>query len=200
MTTTTITQTVNDVITTREQADAAIADIAKWKAKEQKITGEMNQEIERVKRTHADDLNDLGKKIGDRFTQLKEWAEKNPSLFENPKSIRTVHGVMGFRTGKYELNQIEGWTEERSIEKLVELNAKAIEAREDGTADHASFMERITPFLRYVPDIDAQGIISVRECFTKKELAQIGCEIDRATRFYLTPKIESPETKVQEVA
>lgn len=188
-------------ITSREEMERAVADIAKWQSKEQKLTAAMNLEIERVKRTYTDDLADLKLKIEDRVDEVQEWAESNRGLFVNPKSITTVHGTIGFRSGKLAVNNIDGWSWERIVEKLVEFATLSKKHRDEGTSpDPASFAERIVAYLRFTPELNKQALIADRATFAENELLQIGCEIGRETTFFVKAKIETPEQQLQEAA
>jgi phage host-nuclease inhibitor protein Gam len=194
-----IKKEVEPAITTREAAVIALGEIAKWQAKEQKLTGEMNVEIERVKRTYAADLADLNTKISARFTEIKQWAVANKELFVDPKSITTTHGTFGFKIGNYELCNVRGWPWKRVIEKLVDFAQLSAAKKKEGIeADPESFEERIVAYLKFSPEINKAAILADRATFRKEELLWIGCEIDRQETFYVEPKLETTETRLQE--
>jgi len=187
-------------ITSKEEAEVALGEIAKWQAKEQKLTGEMNVEIERVKRTYTEDIADLTGKIDTRFEAIKDWAEANKTLFKDPRSITTPHGSFGFRTGNFAVMKSDDWTWPKVIKKLVELATASKEKKDAGEeVDPASFSERIITYLKLKPDINKERLIEDRDTFKKEELVeQIGCWVECEETFFVEATLQTTETRLQD--
>ncbi len=62
----------------------------------------------------------MNKKISDSFTTVMRWAEQNRREFKDARSITTPSGKLGYRTGNYFVDAIEGRTQKSALEFLLE--------------------------------------------------------------------------------
>lgn len=96
---------------TREQADTAFAEFAAQDAREQKITASMDEQITRIREKYQPDLKACTDAKEKAFDTMQVYALENRDvLFSKKKSVETIHGVFGFRTGTPKLKTKKGFT------------------------------------------------------------------------------------------
>lgn len=96
---------------TREQADTAFAEFAAQDAREQKITASMDEQITRIREKYQPDLKACADAKEKAFDTIRVYALENRDvLFSKKKSVETVYGVFGFRTGTPKLKTKKGFT------------------------------------------------------------------------------------------
>jgi phage host-nuclease inhibitor protein Gam len=169
-----------EVIRTREEADRLLGDIASLKSKEQQITGEMNEAITALRRNYDAQLVTLGADLDEKTAIVKDWADANPAEFGERKSLALTHGEIGYRIGNPALKTLAGWTWDRVLERL----------RQGGW---------MSQYLRIKQEVDKEKIIADRATLGES-LASIGVRVVQAETFFIEPKIETPETRLQEAA
>jgi len=96
---------------TSELMELAFADYARADARAQKINATMDIEMTKIREKYADELgklSDLKEKSSD---IMQTYATENKAeIFAKRKSMETVHGVLGFRTGTPRLKTLKGFT------------------------------------------------------------------------------------------
>jgi phage host-nuclease inhibitor protein Gam len=96
---------------TSELYNDQLARFAAANAKQASITARMDEAITKIREKYADELEELAKIQEEAFEYVKTYAEENQeSLFTKKKSLETVHGVIGFRTGTPALKTEKGFT------------------------------------------------------------------------------------------
>lgn len=121
---------------TREQADDAFAVYAAADAKQQQITAKMDAEFTRIREKFQDELADLEQEKGKAFDVMQAYATENrEALFAKKKSIETVHGVFGFRTGTPALKTLKGFTWPAVTNMLKEFLPDYVRTIEEAAKD-----------------------------------------------------------------
>jgi phage host-nuclease inhibitor protein Gam len=169
-----------ETIRTRAEADQLVGDIATLKAQEQQITGELNEKITALRREYDLQLMQIAVDLEARTATLQDWSDRNVAEFGARKSIAFTHGEVGWRTGNPALKPLTGWTWDRVLEKL----------REGGW---------FAKYLRVKQEVNKELILADRGELGES-LKSIGVRVVQAETFYIEPKIESPETRMQEAA
>ena len=96
---------------TSEQMEQAFAEYAKADARMQKINATMDVEMTRIREKYHDELVKLEEVKGSNFDVLQAFAMENKDeMFAKKKSLETVHGTIGFRTGTPKLKTRKGFT------------------------------------------------------------------------------------------
>lgn len=94
-----------------EDMEAAFTEFATCDAKLQKINATMDVEITRIREKYADQVTALGERKDKAFDIIQAFAMDNKDeLFSKKKSMETVHGTIGFRTGTPKLKLLKGFT------------------------------------------------------------------------------------------
>lgn len=96
---------------TREEADKAFAEFAQADAKVCSLTAKMDLEMTKIREKYADQLAELNEVKEKNFDIIQTFAlENKEELFGKRKSVESVHGVFGFRTGTPKLKTLKGFT------------------------------------------------------------------------------------------
>ena len=139
--------------------------IKSWQANlEEKLT-----EIREDCQPYIDDLKKEEKAL---FARLQLWAEQNPDEFISKKSIETLHGVIGFRTGTPKLKTLRGYTW-ASVLNLVE--------------------EFLPDYTRQKTELDKQRLIDHRNEIDDKDYQKCGMQVVQDEAFFVDPKEETSE-------
>jgi len=128
---------------TRGDMENLLAQIAGIKRDEAAVKLNMDQEMAGIKARHAATLSTFTERLAPLVTAAETWATSNPAEFGKNKSIKFVHGTVGFRTGTPALALVSrkwNWT-------------MALDA-----------VQRLLPaFIRSKPEIDKDAIIAQRD-------------------------------------
>lgn len=137
-------KSVRPLISTREQAERVLGELAGLAIQRDAHVNEMNAAIVAIREAHEEPLAAIAKQMDEKTELLRGWAESNPEEFGKRKSIDMTHGTLGFRTGTPKLKTIAGWTWARVLDALrasIEdnwLRTKVEVDKERMLADHAA--------------------------------------------------------------
>jgi phage host-nuclease inhibitor protein Gam len=168
-----ITKNITPVITTREDADNRLRDLAIATSTRAGLVAEMDQEIIEIKGIYAAEISRQDDLIQAASADLEAWALAHPSDFIKPKSIEMLHGTIGFRTGTPKLKLLRGWTWEKVTQAVGVL---------------------LPNFIRNKPEVDREAILGQRDELAEF-LPSVGLKVDQDEAFFLIPKLTDPETK-----
>lgn len=108
---------------TGELYEESLAMYAAADAREQKLAAMMDEQITRIRDKYADDLNRCKETKDTSFEVVQRYCEENYNqLFDRKKSVETVHGLIGFRTGTPKLKNRKGFTW-ASVLELLKIKA-----------------------------------------------------------------------------
>lgn len=161
-------------IQTPEQAEAALAAYAIAQNRIARLEAEMNLKLTSVREHYADEMSSLSDAAKAEAARLRDYADSHPELFDKSRSIKLLHGVIGYRLGNWAVKLIRGFKAERVI-----ALAKTI----------------LGPnYIRTREDLDKDSILADRERLPPAQLASCGLRLEQAESFYITPeKSEAPE-------
>jgi len=168
-----ITKNITPRLTTREDADARLRDLALATTTRNGLVAEMDEEIIAIKDRYSEEIGLQDDLIKAASADLEAWALANPSEFIKPKSIEMMHGTLGFRTGTPKLKLLRGWTWEKVTQAVEGL---------------------LPNFIRSKPEVDKEAIIAQREELGEF-LPTVGLKVDQDEGFFIVPKLTDPETK-----
>jgi phage host-nuclease inhibitor protein Gam len=96
---------------TSETMEQAFSEYAIADAKLQKINATIDVQMTQIREKYADDIAKLNEKKDKAFDVLQAFAVENKDdLFSKKKSMESVHGTFGFRTGTPKLKTLKGFT------------------------------------------------------------------------------------------
>ena len=90
--------------------EAAFSEFAIADAKLQKINATIDVQMTAIREKYADEISKLNEKKDKAFDVLQAFAIENKELFSKKKSLESVHGTIGFRTGTPKLKTLKGFT------------------------------------------------------------------------------------------
>ena len=94
-----------------DQMETAFAEFATADAKLQKINATMDVKFTEIRDRYSDEIARLTEQKDKAFDVLQAFAlENKDDLFAKKKSMESVHGVIGFRTGTPKLKTLKGFT------------------------------------------------------------------------------------------
>lgn len=158
----------------REKADEAFAAYAAADARQQHITAKMDVEITRIREKYQDELTRLQEAKDQSFEVLQVFAiEQKETMFSKKKSLETVHGVIGFRTGTPKLKTRKGFTWGAVTNLLREFLPGYVRITEEPAKD------------RLLADRDVPETAGLFE--------KVGIFVDQEETFYVEPKKENVE-------
>lgn len=94
-----------------DQMEMAFAEFATADAKLQKINATMDVKFTEIRDRYSDEIARLTEQKDKAFDLLQAFAVENKDvLFARKKSMDSVHGTIGFRTGTPKLKTLKGFT------------------------------------------------------------------------------------------
>jgi phage host-nuclease inhibitor protein Gam len=156
---------------TAETMELAFADYARADARTQKINATMDIEMTKIREKYADELGKLSELKEKSFDIMQTFAMENKTdLFSKKKSLETVHGVLGFRTGTPKLKTLKGFTR-KSVTNLLK--------------------EFLPAYVRTIDEPDKERLIADRDFKETSALfTKVGIEVVQDESFFVEPKKE----------
>lgn len=171
-------KTPTTTIHTREEMESLVGEIAALKTREQKFTAEMNRRINEIRVDYDAALGGIAEDLKGKMAIARDWAEAHPAEFGSGKSIAMTHGAVGWRIGNPALKTLSGWTWDRVLEKL----------RGGGIW---------IKYLRVKQEVNKEALLADRH---ELVLSEAGVRVVQEEAFFVDPKIETTEARIQEAA
>jgi len=154
-----------------EEMEAAFADYAKADARTQKINATMDIEMTKIREKYAEELGTLAETKEKAFDVMQAFALENQAeLFAKKKSLDTVHGTIGFRTGTPKLKTLKGFTWSSVVHLLKEYLPGYVRMTEEPAKD------------KLLADRDNTEVSGL--------FAKVGIAVTQDESFYVEPKKE----------
>lgn len=157
---------------TSEAMEAAFSEFAIADAKLQKINATIDVQLTAIREKYADDIAKLTDKKEKAFDVLQAFAVENKDeIFSKKKSMDSVHGTIGFRTGTPKLKTLKGFTWPSVTNLLKEFLPAYVRTSEEPAKD------------KLLAD---RGLEDVSSLFSK-----VGITVTQDETFYVEPKKEN---------
>lgn len=154
-----------------EEMEQAFTDYATSDAKLQKINATMDVEITRIRNKFADSIAALQEIKDKAFDVIQAYAIDNKAeLFARKKSLETVHGTFGFRTGTPKLKLLKGFTWASVTNLLKEYLPTYVRVSEEAAKD------------KLLADRDNEKVAEY--------LVKVGVAVIQEESFFVEPKKE----------
>lgn len=154
----------------REEMENAFAEYAKADSQMQKINAEMELQMTRIRERNQSAIDALQQAKDDSFAVMQAFATEHPELFTKRKSLETVHGIIGFRTGTPKLKTGKGFTWASVLELLKTFLPSYVRTVEEPAKD------------KLLADRDDEDVAPL--------LAKCGIVVAQDESFYVEPKKE----------
>ena len=156
---------------TREQMEAAFGEYAVADAKMDKINATIDVQVTALREKWADEISRLNDVKEKAFDVMQAYAlENRDELFAKKKSMESVHGTIGFRTGTPKLKLIKGFTWGAVTKLLKEFFPSYVRTTEEVAKD------------KLLTDRDDEGATDM--------FAKVGICVTQDETFYVEPKKE----------
>lgn len=159
---------------TRDEAERAFAEFAKSDAEVQSINAKMDVEMTKIREKYADKLAELEEAKARNFEIVQTYATENKEeLFSRRKSVESIHGIFGFRTGTPKLKTLKGFTWPAVVKLCEEFLPAYIRTTNEVAKD------------KLLADRDQEEVNGMFE--------KVGIQVVQDETFYLEPKKEEAE-------
>jgi phage host-nuclease inhibitor protein Gam len=157
------------VIRTREALESLIGEIAALKNQQRLLTAAMDGQIQEIRGQYEAQLAVQNEALEQKMEHARVWSEANPQEFGAARSIETVHGVLGWRTGQPALKTLPGWTFDRVLQTLKSMGAPG--------------------YIRVKEEVHKQNLLSDRDAIGPEKLREIGLRVVQEESFFVEPKL-----------
>lgn len=156
---------------TSEVMEQAFASYSQADAKLESISSKMDLEITKIREKYQDEVQKQTELRNKAFDTLQAFAMENrEDLFAKRKSMDTVHGSLGFRTGTPSLKPLKGFTWPSVLNMLKEFLPEYVRVKEEPAKDKLLAD-------REVPEV-------------QQLLSKVGLKVDQDETFFVEPKKE----------
>lgn len=163
-------------IETRAQLDDLVGRIREMTIRKNQVLLDREVAIKSIDERTGPVLEEITTTLNIWTEQALRWAEAHPEEFGKHKSLETIHGVLGWRTGNVSLKTLAGWTWDRVLEKIRSLPA-------------------MIAYIRAKEEVAKDVILSDREVLGSEGLRLIGVKVVQTETFFVEPKIEETENR-----
>jgi len=154
-----------------EKMNEAFGKYAAADAKLQKINADMDVQITKIRDKNADEIERLNGIKEENFDIMQAYAcENREELFTKKKSMDTVHGVIGFRTGTPALKTLKGFTWASVTNLLKEFLPDYVRTVQEPAKD------------KLLIDRDNEEVSS--------QFSKVGIKVEQSETFFVEPKKE----------
>ena len=122
----------------------ALASYAGADAKASRLTAKMDEEITKIRDKYSSDLDTLKATKDTNFEIVQTYCTENPEQFTTKKSLDTVHGVVGFRTGTPKLKLLAKTNWNKVLDNLKAYLPSYVRTTEEPAKDRL-LIDRNTP-------------------------------------------------------
>ena len=152
--------------------EAAFSEFAIADAKLQKINATIDVQLTAIREKYADDIAKLTDKKEKAFDVLQAFAVENKDeIFSKKKSMDSVHGTIGFRTGTPKLKTLKGFTWPSVTNLLKEFLPAYVRTSEEPAKD------------KLLADRELEDVSSL--------FSKVGISVTQDETFYVEPKKEN---------
>jgi phage host-nuclease inhibitor protein Gam len=157
------------VIRTREAMESLIGEIAALKNHQRLLTAAMDEQIQSIRGQYEPQLAAQNKALDQKMEHARVWSEANPGEFGAARSIETMHGAVGWRTGQPALKTLPGWTFDRVLQTLKTAGALG--------------------YVRVKEEVHKQNLLSDRDALGAERLRELGLRVVQEENFFVEPKL-----------
>jgi len=157
---------------TSEQMETAFGEYAVADAKVAKINATIDVQMTAIRKKYADEIGRLNETKEKAFAVLQTFAlENKDTLFAKKKSMESVHGTIGFRTGTPKLKTLKGFTWGAVTNLLKEFLPAYVRTTEEPAKD------------KLLADREEEEVAAL--------FPKVGIAVAQDETFYVEPKKES---------
>lgn len=172
-------------IATRSELEDVIGSIRAITIQRNQLAAEREACIKVIDDEAGPLLGECDKQLQQLTEQVKVWAEANPAEFDGKRSLETIHGKLGWRTGQWQIAALPGWIWQRGAKSAK--NAKAV---------LDSLKKRFGAiYVRTKEEVDKDAIIAARASISAEAMADVGVRVFQEESFYVEPNVEETDNR-----
>lgn len=153
------------------QFDESLTAYAKADAREAAINARLDEQFTKLREKHSEELAELKELKEQHFEVVQTYCTENQELiFVKKKSLETVHGTVGFRTGTPKLKTLKGFTWASVLTLLKKTLPDYVRSKEEPNKE-ALLADREKPEIKVM-------------------LPEVGVEVDQDETFFIDLKKE----------
>lgn len=157
---------------TADQYNAALATYATKDAELTKLNAKIDAEITKIRDKYDEEVANLGAEREEAFDIVQKYCEEQQGeLFSKKRSIETLFGVVGFRTGTPKLKLGKGFNWAKVLDNMKNYLPAYVRVTEEPAKDRL-LIDRDTPAV-------------------KENLTKCGLIVDQDERFFIDLKKEA---------
>ena len=164
---------IRPVIASREGMESVLGEITVIRNRQRQLATVMDAQIQAVRERYEAEFAVATEALDRKVEDIRAWAEANPGEFGAVRSIETMHGTVGWRTGQPALKTAGGWTFERVLQALKDTGA--------------------TGYIRVKEEVNKQQLLSNRETLGAEKLREIGLRVVQEETFFVEPNLTTVE-------
>lgn len=173
-------------IASREEAEKVVGDICTQLNLQDQVELGLKAKVLALKADISKQVSECKQAIKSKMMLLKQWSVMNAKEFGDAKSIETVFGTFGFRTGNHKVELLKDWTENMVVDAMFKDEDEKEVRTEDGRT-----VRNIPKYIRVVYEVDREALIRDRKDIPEDTLKSWGVEILQDENFYVDPKQEA---------
>jgi phage host-nuclease inhibitor protein Gam len=150
-------------VTTREAAEKAMENLALATHRRDQLTAEMNQKLTEIRERYERELTTCTEIIAANEQGIQAWADANPALFEKARSLKLLHGTIGYRRASAAVKMLRGFTKERVV---------------------ALVKQSLPAYIRVKEELDKESLLANRQNIATSIITHCGLRIDQADSFF----------------
>jgi phage host-nuclease inhibitor protein Gam len=169
-------------ITSRDEAEMFVGDIALLTLGRIRATAKMDAEIATVRGKYESYLAANAESLKSKTESLRAWSEENPEAFpKGRKSIQFVQGTIGFRTGTPKLSLLSRlWNWDKVHKAVIALG--------------------LSGYIRTKEELDKENIIATAianhdQAAAATHCAAFGTKVVQEESFFVDPNITEVEKR-----
>lgn len=151
----------------RDEAEESMGALAYAVHQRDKLTAKMNLKLTAIRDQFEPEIANLSVVIDAETKRLRAFADNNPQLFERSRSLKLVHGIIGYRLGNFALKTVKGITWARAINLI---------------------RDQLPAYIRTKLEVDKEAILADRGRLTHDDIQRVGLRIEQAETFYADPE------------
>lgn len=117
----------------RYQALEAMTEYAAASASLETVEAQKRLEVLEIEQRYREDVESYKQQMDESFALLKQYAEQNPEIFEEAKSVKMGAGVCGYRVGPEKLDLLPSWDWDK-VANSVDSKLKRVKVEVDKKA------------------------------------------------------------------
>ena len=160
---------------TAEQYQDALSIYAQKEARADKLYAKLNEETTKLREKYDPELTVLLEEKEKQYAIVQAYCIENKErLFDDRRSLETIHGKVGFRLGTPKLKTLPKFTWDKVLEKLKTV---------------------LPDFVRTKEEVDKEGLIAGRNTDgVAQHLNAVGVYVDQDEVFFIELKKEEAAT------